>query len=143
MSNEKEVKKVDFSDLPDYKLAHNFRFGEFIRSDMARRLHICNFPSEDILDSVSNNLRSLVTYILQPIRESFGAAVYVNSGFRCKELNHHVNGAPNSFHLYGRAADITASDFNRLQEVVADMVSSGKIKPTEIIFHNTYIHIAL
>ena len=49
---------------------------------------------------------SLVAY-LQQIRDHFGKPVYV-TGYRCKTHNARVpNAAPNSYHIYGMAADIS------------------------------------
>lgn len=47
----------------------------------------------------------LVTY-LQKIRDHFGKPVTINSGYRCATHNRAVGGATNSYHTYGRAADI-------------------------------------
>ena len=48
--------------------------------------------------------------ILQEIRNHFGKAVIINSGFRCKAHNKAVGGASKSKHLSGCAADIRVSD---------------------------------
>lgn len=47
--------------------------------------------------------------ILQRIRDHFGAEVTINSAYRCKKHNAAVGGAPGSFHMQGRAADIKVS----------------------------------
>lgn len=47
--------------------------------------------------------------ILQKIRNHFGKAVTVNSGYRCKTHNNEVGGASKSKHLSGMAADIVVS----------------------------------
>lgn len=44
--------------------------------------------------------------VLDKFREEIGEPVYVNSGIRCKAHNAAVDGAKNSRHLYGDAADI-------------------------------------
>jgi hypothetical protein len=44
--------------------------------------------------------------VLDKFREEIGEPVYVNSGIRCKAHNSNVDGASNSQHLYGTAADI-------------------------------------
>ena len=47
----------------------------------------------------------LVEY-LQKIRDHFGKAVHINSGYRCKTHNASVGGASQSNHMDGEAADI-------------------------------------
>ena len=53
-------------------------------------------------------LRLLVENVLDPLREAFGAPIYVNSGYRCAALNALVGGAKSSQHMRGEAADVTA-----------------------------------
>ena len=53
-------------------------------------------------------LRLLVENVLDPLREAFGAPIYVNSGYRCAALNVLVGGVATSQHLRGEAADVTA-----------------------------------
>lgn len=47
----------------------------------------------------------LVSY-LQKIREHFGKAVTITSGYRCAKHNKSVGGASNSYHTQGKACDI-------------------------------------
>ena len=47
-----------------------------------------------------------LTVLLQAIREHFGKAVVITSGYRTAAHNRSVGGAAYSQHLYGRAADI-------------------------------------
>ena len=42
----------------------------------------------------------------QKIRDHFGAAVTINSGYRCQKHNKAVGGASGSYHAKGQAADI-------------------------------------
>ncbi len=53
-------------------------------------------------------LKRLVENVLDPLREAFGAPIYVNSGYRCAALNVLVGGVKTSQHLRGEAADVTA-----------------------------------
>ena len=48
----------------------------------------------------------VLTVVLQCIREHFGKAVTITSGYRTPAHNAAVGGAKSSQHLYGRAADI-------------------------------------
>ena len=47
-----------------------------------------------------------LTVVLQCIREHFGKAVTITSGYRTPEHNAEVGGSKSSQHLLGRAADI-------------------------------------
>lgn len=76
----------------DQKIATNFRAREFD----CKGNGCCNTT---IIDE------KLVEY-LQQIRTHFGKPVYVTA-YRCKTHNAKVaNAAPNSYHIYGQAADI-------------------------------------
>lgn len=81
----------------------NFSISELCASDTAKRYKILNIPSVSVCD----NLLNLIFYVFQPLRNKLNKAVIISSGYRCKELNVKVGGAPNSQHLYGQAADIT------------------------------------
>lgn len=52
------------------------------------------------------NLRRLAQEVLQPLRDTWGDRLKVNSGYRSLLLNTRVRGASNSYHLRGLAADI-------------------------------------
>jgi len=53
--------------------------------------------------------------------------VYITSGYRCPEYNHHVGGVVNSYHLIGLAADIKVKDINLIEllEVSEDIGFAG------------------
>lgn len=66
----------------------------------------------------------------------------INCGYRSPEVNKAVGGSSNSYHLYGRACDISTigmSDvvIDKLIEAIYDEM------PSEIIVHSTYIHFAI
>ena len=64
-------------------------------------------PNELENDVQLVNLTRLVALILDPLRKEVGT-LYILSGFRCEALNAHVGGSDNSYHKYGRAADVFA-----------------------------------
>lgn len=100
-----------------------FTIDELTQSETAERLGIDNTPNE----KQKVNMRLLILEILDPLREAYGKPIYVNSGFRCEELNIAVGGALNSHHKCNNgysAADITAvnkRDNKRLFELVQEM----------------------
>jgi len=84
------------------KLSENFSLRELCFSPTALRFGIKNTPNEEQL----NNLKNLVTFVLQPLRTYFNSPVIVTSGFRSEKLNALVGGKPTSQHQKGQAADI-------------------------------------
>lgn len=49
---------------------------------------------------------SKLIYLLEELRNKWGYPIYVGSGCRCYLHNLSINGAKNSYHLNGMAADI-------------------------------------
>ena len=114
-----------------------FTISELCKSTTADAFHINNQPTPDIVD----NLEILINECLDKIREAFGNPIYVNSGYRCKELNDRVKGSKTSHHLYGKAADITlkSKKLNKvLFNLIQDMIKSGTLKCTQLIDGYTF-----
>lgn len=91
------------------KLSPNFFLHEFLRSNTAERIPHLMEQQFNPPDDVVRDLSYLVTKTLQPIRDGVDHRIDVSSGWRCWELNEKVGGASNSQHLFGQAADISAS----------------------------------
>lgn len=79
-------------------LSDNFKVKEFA----------CNDGSDTVM--ISDDLVSL----LQKIRDHFGVAVTINSGYRTSTYNKKVGGTTNSQHVKGTAADIVAKGVDPL-----------------------------
>lgn len=79
-----------------------FTMAELVRSSTADRLGINNRVPLSLLP----NVQGLINHVLDPLRELYGQPVYVNSGYRCPELNKAVGGVENSYHVSGCAADL-------------------------------------
>lgn len=84
-----------------------FTIDELCHSDTAKSKGIDNTPSEE----VKKNLEALIENVLDPLREAYGKPIYINSGYRCSELNKAVGGVSTSEHQSGRAADIDTHDY--------------------------------
>lgn len=83
-------------------LSKHFTLEELTRSQAATRRGISNVPNEVHI----RNLIQLCEHILEPLRMRLGRPVYVNSGYRCPELNSLIGGSRTSQHMRGEAADI-------------------------------------
>ena len=83
------------------KLSENFSLQELTKSQTATRKGIDNTPSEEHQE----NLKSLCTNVLQPVREHFGRVVTVSSGYRSPELCTAIGSKTTSQHAKGEAAD--------------------------------------
>lgn len=126
-------------------LSKNFTLAEMTASATAKRLGIDNTPSKDIID----NITELVTTVLQPIRDAFKAPIVVTSGYRCTRLNTAINGAKNSDHRFGSAADIHTlsdkpADNKKLFDLIVKLAKEGKIKCRQIIdeYDYNWIHVS-
>lgn len=84
-----------------------FTIADLCNSDTADRLGIINRLPKEYLP----NVQGLIDRVLDPLREWYGKPIYVNSGYRCPELNKAVGGVGNSFHVFGCAADIDARSY--------------------------------
>lgn len=81
----------------------NFTIQELTRSAAAITKKINNDPTPEI----EANLQLLIDNVLQPLRDAYGKAIAVNSGYRSPELNAALKGSKTSQHMKGQAADIT------------------------------------
>lgn len=87
------------------RLSDHFTLQEFIDSAKATELNLANIPNQIHIMA----MQLLCDTVLEPIRKHFNAPMRILSGFRSKELNAAVGGAPTSQHTLGEAADITIS----------------------------------
>lgn len=75
---------------------------------------------------------------LEKIRNHFNAPVIINSGYRTPSWNRKVNGAPNSYHCKGMAADIVVKGHsNREVAKYADSI----MKQGGVIRYTNFVHI--
>ena len=113
-------------------LSEHFTLEEMLHSNTAEKKHI-----ENRINAVEvNNLVRLCKAVLEPLREHFGVPIKINSGFRCRALNAAVGGAPNSYHIKGRAVDIPMKP--GWLAYIRD-----HLPHTELINEGTWIHVAL
>ena len=83
------------------QLSKNFSLIELTKSQTAERKGIDNTPSAEHQE----NLKSLCTHVLQPIRDHFSRVVSVSSGYRSPALCEAIGSKSTSQHARGEAAD--------------------------------------
>ena len=83
-------------------LTTNFTLSELTKSETALRKGLNNEPTQDVISA----LQSLAFHVLQPVRDHYGKAIKINSGYRSPEVNASVGGSKTSDHCKGMAADI-------------------------------------
>lgn len=120
-----------------------FTIEELCKSETAERLNIDNTPTKEIVD----NLTYFVDRILDPLRESWGSAILVNSGFRCHLLNKAVGGSKTSVHRLGWAVDIRPKN-GKMEEFKKHIVEFFKNRFWDQIILETdendvWVHIGL
>ncbi len=116
-----------------------FTIHELTHSDTAHQKGIDNTPPP----TIKVKLTSLINNLLDPIRETWGGPIYVNSGYRCPKLNEEVGGVPSSQHQKGEAADITVGSPEQNRKLF-DLIANGKFDFDQLIdeSHYSWIHIS-
>ena len=78
-----------------------FTIAELCKSETATKYNIDNTPDPII----TSHLQQLINF-LNPLREAWGSAIKVSSGYRCDKLNRFVGGSKTSSHLIGYGVDL-------------------------------------
>lgn len=119
-----------------------FKVSEFTYSSAAKKHNIDNSPTEEIKEHIEELIE-----VLDDVREGWGSAILVNSGYRCTELNTKVGGVKTSAHQTGWAADIVPAN-NQKAKLFEFMKKYFKDKEfDELLLEkksgSTWIHFAL
>ena len=121
--------------MNEHRLSKNFSWEEFTKSDTATRLHINNAITDwDVRD----NIIALVDNVLQPLRDAWGGPIFINSGYRCPELNKAVGGVETSQHTKGEAADCGVTD----PYSFAKMAKRMKVGFDQMIVYPSFVHLS-
>jgi uncharacterized protein YcbK (DUF882 family) len=112
------------------RLTKNFTKAEFESKDGAP------MPLE-----VLQNIKTLAGQ-LQIIRDEIGKPITITSGYRSPQHNKAINGAKDSYHVRGMAADITAAGLSpiELRNVIKKLMDEGKIKAGGLKAYKSWVH---
>ena len=102
-----------------------FTIEELCKSNVAEQQEIDNTPPENIQE----NLKKLIEF-LNPLREAWGSAIRINSGYRCPELNQAVGGVATSAHCEGWAVDMYPINkkFTKFKQFIVDYLKDKSAK---------------
>ena len=116
-----------------------FTIAELTRSATATARGIDNTPDATAI----SRLIALVDNVLDPLRQMWGAPLYVNSGYRSAALNRAVGGVPSSQHRLGSAADITTGTRGGNRRLAA-MLRASDLPFDQLIDENdgSWLHIS-
>jgi uncharacterized protein YcbK (DUF882 family) len=112
------------------KLTENFSLPEFQSKDFG-------FFPEDVkvnIQKLANNL--------QVLRDHFGSAITINSGYRSPAHNERIGGVKNSYHVKGMAADIVIKGVSpyALAKQIEMLIDGGKMTQGGIGIYDTFTH---
>ncbi|MCH5261581.1 MAG: DUF882 domain-containing protein [Lachnospiraceae bacterium] len=122
LSKPSSIKEFSLKADGEKQLSENFKVEEFR----------CKDGSDKILIDVD-----FVNDKLQDIRNHFGAAVTIHSGYRTESYNTKVGGAKSSYHMKGQAFDIVVEGHTPLE--VAQYAQTLDING--IIQYNGFVHV--
>ena len=92
-----------------------------------------------------NVIDQRVINMAQEIRDALGVPIHVNSGCRCEKNNAKAGGVKGSFHVKGKAADLSCSlGAVKMFEAVKKLKDEGKLPDLEycILYRGkNFIHI--
>ena len=116
-------------------ITRHFSYREFEKSDIAKRYGIVNAVTTA---EIRDNIKALVENVLQPLRDAWGRALVINSGYRSPELNSHplVGGTTGSQHVKGEAADVRCENPLGL----ARMAVALDLPFDQMIVYPTFVH---
>lgn len=122
------------------QLSKNFRLKEFTKSRAAARRGINNSPGIRETD----NLRLLVSNVLQPLRDQLGVPLKVTSGYRSVDVNRAIGGSQSSDHCFGRAADFETMPETRALMYEAAKYIQDNLEFKQLIweFDGAWIHVS-
>lgn len=118
------------------QLTKNFTLKELVYSTTALKQGIDNAPTKSAMD----NLTALAVEVLQPLRNTLGQPVIINSGYRSPELNKAVGGVPTSQHTLGQAADIRSVHLTPIE--LARTIKDLHLPFDQVIVYPTFVHVS-
>ena len=119
-------------------LSDHFSLEELVFSQAAARKGLANDLNAFHLAA----LKRLCVTLLEPLREALGRPLKISSGYRSPAVNRAVGGAPESAHLKGCAADVTAQGLT--PEQIGQIALAHKLPFQQLIAEfGSWVHLSV
>ena len=118
-------------------LSPHFTLDEMVVSQEATRRSIDNTPTLEALQNLPK-----LAQLMESVRAHLGVPIIVTSGFRCKELNDDIGGAPSSQHLTGQACDFIAPGYGAPVTVCSHLIDQQSVDYDQLIQEGRWVHIS-
>lgn len=124
-------------------ISKDFSYAEFEKTDVPGMQVKNTITSVGVRDSI----KELVDTVIQPLRDTWGSPLAINSGYRCSEVNQAVGGVPTSQHVFGEAADVCPFGRNGSGNIdtirqLAQKASELKLPFDQMILYPTFVHLS-
>ncbi len=122
------------ADMKDEQISKDFRMSEFACNDEART---------PVPEKYKENVRKLVTTILQPLRDYVGEPLHINSGYRTPAYNRACGGVKRSQHLRAGAGDVSTRNYSpeEIWRIVEWLIKEGIIPQCAIGRYPGFTHL--
>ena len=119
-------------------LSEHFDWDDVTRSDKAAALKINNVLPKDLGAVILNTSRGM-----ERVRACLGKPIYIDSWYRCLELNRAVGSKDTSDHLKGRAVDFVSPKYGSSLQICDTLVKYKElIRFKQLILEHTWVHIS-
>ena len=119
----------------------------FTMSELCRSNSYPNLAAKELPIEIAENLCSLIMKVLQPLRDAMQFPIIISSGYRPPALNKAVNGATNSWHQKGLAADIACGVVKnrKIYDWLQEKKNKGEIPIIELLWEGNggWVHVAI
>ena len=121
-------------------VSEHFTWNEVISSQKAISLGIDNSQPPAEVRTAVNYTASRMEVVKQVLHM---VSIYVDSWYRCLELNRAVGSKDISQHLRGEAVDFVAPGFGTSLEIARELVKQAvTVKFDQLIMEHTWVHIS-
>jgi uncharacterized protein YcbK (DUF882 family) len=124
----------------DLRISQHFTLGEFVPTDRAAFLRLDAWGRTKAITNFGK-----VAHQLEALRRDFGEPIHITSGWRSKEHNRSIGGAPNSDHINALAADFQIDGFDprAIYQHCLLMHEQGHFFFDQLIGYTHHIHIGM